>query len=216
MRPNQKNFSGPYSPAMNWVLLTEVFVTLFVIMDPVGTIPIFLSLTGGRSPQVARRAAWQAVAVSFGVISAFAFFGQQILEYLHISLPALQCAGGLLLLLVALELLTGKEEGPTATADTNVALVPLGTPLLAGPGAIVATMVFSKKVDHVSEFAAVALGVILVHVALWLSMRFSLPILRLIRESGVMLVTRIAGLLLSAIAVQMVADAVRAFIAGEG
>lgn len=201
---------------MNWVLLTEVFVTLFVIMDPVGTVPIFLSLTGGRSPQVARRAAWQAVAVSFGVISAFAFFGQQILEYLHISLPALQCAGGLLLLLVALELLTGKESEQVAAADTNVALVPLGTPLLAGPGAIVATMVFSKKVDGFTEFAAVALGVILVHVTLWLSMRFSLPILRLIRESGVLLVTRIAGLLLSAIAVQMVADAVRAFIAGEG
>jgi multiple antibiotic resistance protein len=201
---------------MNWVLLTEVFVTLFVIMDPVGTIPIFLSLTGGRSVQVARRAAWQAVAVSFGVITVFAFFGQQILKYLHISLPALQCAGGLLLLLVALELLTGKDEGHTATADTNVALVPLGTPLLAGPGAIVATMVFSKKVDGFSEFAAVGLGVILVHVALWLAMRFSLPILRLIRESGVLLVTRIAGLLLSAIAVQMVADAVRAFIAGKG
>jgi multiple antibiotic resistance protein len=201
---------------MNWVLLTEVFVTLFVIMDPVGTIPIFLSLTGGRSVQVARRAAWQAVAVSFGVISAFAFFGQQILEYLHISLPALQAAGGLLLLLVALELLTGKDEGPTATAETNVALVPLGTPLLAGPGAIVATMVFVKQIDDVADFAAVALGVVLVHVSLWLSMRFSLPILRLIRESGVLLVTRIAGLLLSAIAVQLVADAVRAFIAGEG
>jgi multiple antibiotic resistance protein len=214
--PRERPDTTPYAPPMNWVLLTEVFVTLFVIMDPVGTIPIFLSLTGGRSVQVARRAAWQAVAVSFGVITAFAFFGQQILEYLHISLPALQCAGGLLLLLVALELLTGKEEGPTATADTNVALVPLGTPLLAGPGAIVATMVFSKKVDGFTEFAAVALGVVLVHVALWLAMRFSLPILRLIRESGVLLVTRIAGLLLSAIAVQMVADAVRAFIAGEG
>lgn len=201
---------------MNGKLFGEVFVTLFVIMDPVGTIPIFLSLTGGRSPQVARRAAWQAVAVSFGVISAFAFFGQQILAYLHISLPALQCAGGLLLLLVALELLTGKEAEQTAAADTNVALVPLGTPLLAGPGAIVATMVFSKKVGGFDDFAVVALGVILVHVALWLSMRFSLPILRLIRESGVLLVTRIAGLLLSAIAVQMVADAVRAFIAGQG
>jgi multiple antibiotic resistance protein len=201
---------------MHWVLLTEVFVTLFVIMDTVGTIPIFLSLTWGRSAQVARRAAWQAVAVSFGVISAFAFFGQQILEYLHISLPALQCAGGLLLLLVALELLTGKESEQVASSETNVALVPLGTPLLAGPGAIVATMVFSKKVDGFGEFAAVGLGVILVHVALWLAMRFSLPILRLIREGGVLLVTRIAGLLLSAIAVQMVADAVRAFIAGEG
>jgi len=199
-----------------FALMTEVFVTLFVIMDPVGTIPIFLSLTRGRSPRTIRRAAWQAVAVSFGVITAFAFFGQQILSYLHISLPALQAAGGLLLLLVALELLTGKEQTPTANGDVNVALVPLGTPLLAGPGAIVATMVFSQQVDSWSTFGAVAAGVVLVHVSLWLSMRFSLPILRVLREGGVMLVTRIAGLLLSAIAVQLVADAVRGFIAGEG
>ena len=95
--------------------------------------------------------------------------------------------------------------------------MPLGTPLLAGPGAIVATMVFVQRGRRRRRtFVAVALGVVLVHVALWLSMRFSLPILRLIREGGVVLVTRIAGLLLSAIAVQLVADAVRAFIAGEG
>jgi multiple antibiotic resistance protein len=187
-------------------------VTLFVIMDPPGTIPIFLSLTRGRSARTIRRAAWQAVAVSFGVICAFAFFGQGILHYLHISLPALKCAGGLLLLLVALELLTGKEEAHTPNADVNVALVPLGTPLLAGPGAIVATMVYSQRVHDVADFNGVALGVIGVHICIWLTMRFSVPILRLIRESGVVLVTRIAGLLLSAIAVQMVADAVRAFI----
>jgi len=204
------------SDVVDVVLLTEVFVTLFVIMDPIGTIPIFLSLTSGRSVATSRRAAWQAVMVSFAVIVAFAFFGQQILAYLHISLPALQCAGGLLLLLVALQLLTGNEMEATGAAGTNVALVPLGTPLLAGPGAIVATMVFSRQVDDVAGFTAVALGVVLVHVSLWLTMRFSLPILRLIRESGVLLVTRIAGLLLSAIAVQLVADAVRAFIAGEG
>ena len=197
-------------------LFIEVFVTLFVIMDPVGTIPIFLSLTRGRSTATIRRAAWQAVAVSFGVIVAFAFFGQQILSYLHISLPALQVAGGLLLLLVALELLTGKEETPTAGSDVNVALVPLGTPMLAGPGAIVATMVFSQRVDEAPDFVAVALGVVLVHVTLWLAMRFSLPILRVLRDGGVMLVSRIAGLLLSAIAVQLIANAVRAFIAGEG
>ena len=94
--------------------------------------------------------------------------------------------------------------------------MPLGTPLLAGPGAIVATMVFSQQVHHVPQFVAVALGVILVHVSIWLAMRFSLPILRVIREGGVVLVSRIAGLLLSAIAVQLVADAVRKFIAGEG
>ncbi|HWI44251.1 MAG TPA: MarC family protein [Nocardioides sp.] len=198
------------------VLLVEVFVTLFVIMDPVGTVPIFLSLTAGRAEATAKRLALQAVAVSFFVITMFAFFGQQILEYLHISLPALQCAGGLLLLLVALELLTGKEEEMVANHDANIALVPLGTPLLAGPGAIVATMLFVKDIDSWGSATSVALGVIGVHITLWLAMRFSLPILRLIREGGVLLVTRIAGLLLSAIAVQLVADAVRAFIAGEG
>jgi multiple antibiotic resistance protein len=197
---------------VNLTLMVEVFVTLFVIMDPVGTVPIFLSLTSGRSAATARRAAWQAVLVSFFVIVVFAVFGQGILNYLGISLPALQCAGGLLLLLVALELLTGKEDEPTAATGTNVALVPLGTPLLAGPGAIVATMVFTKRVDGFSDVDAIALGIVGVHLVLWLAMRFSLPILRLIRESGVLLVTRIAGLLLSAIAVQMVADAVRAFI----
>lgn len=206
---------------MSWLdlaLMTEVFVTLFVIMDPIGTIPVFLALTGGRSPASMRRAAWQAVAVSFGVIVTFAFFGQQILGYLNISLPALQLAGGLLLLLIALELLTGKEssigEGPGV--NVNVALVPLGTPMMAGPGAIVATMVFTDQIDGGPSLLAVALGVLLVHASLWLSMRFSVPILKVIRESGVLLVSRIAGLLLSAIAVQLMADAVRAFLAGEG
>lgn len=204
------------SHVVDLVLLTEVFVTLFVIMDPPGTIPIFLSLTSGRSAQTIRRAAWQAVAVSFFVITLFAFFGQAILRYMHISLPALQGAGGLLLLLVALELLTGNEKEPTAGQDVNVALVPLGTPLLAGPGAIVATMLFSREVHSAPAFVAVAAGVVGVHVCIWLAMRFSVRILKVIRESGVVLVTRIAGLLLSAIAVQMVADSVRAFISGEG
>lgn len=196
-------------------LATSVFVTLFVIMDPIGTVPIFLSLTGQLSPARRRHAAWQAVAVSFAVIVAFAFFGQQILNYLHISLPALQCAGGLLLLLVALELLTGKESEHEPNADVNVALVPLGTPLMAGPGAIVATMVFSRQVHGWGTFGAVALGVIAVHVCLWLTMRFSIPILRVLRESGVLLLTRIAGLLLSAIAVQMIADSIRAFVTAK-
>ena len=201
---------------INLGLLSEVVVTLFVIMDPPGTVPVFISLTAGQSRAVRKKAAWQAVLVAFGVIVVFAAFGQQILHHLGITLPALQCAGGLLLLLVALELLTGNEKEPTQQAGTNVALVPLGTPLLAGPGAIVATMLFSNRVHDFAEFAAVSLAVILVHLCIWAAMRFSLPILRLIRESGVLLVTRIAGLLLSAIAVQLIADAVRAFIAGEG
>jgi len=193
-------------------LLVEVFVTLFVIMDPPGTIPLFLSLTSGRSSAMRKRLAGQAVLVAFVVIVVFAFFGQTILNYLGITLPALQAAGGLLLLLVALELLTGQADDPVETANVNVALVPLGTPLLAGPGAIVATIVFVQRVDDVWEGVAVGLGIIAVHIVLWLFMRFSVVIIRVIKESGVTLITRIAGLLLSAIAVQLVADAVTAFV----
>ncbi|HEY0689650.1 MAG TPA: MarC family protein, partial [Kribbella sp.] len=83
---------------LNTSLLSEVFVTLFVIMDPPGTVPVFISLTAGQSRAVRKKAAWQAVLVAFGVIVVFAAFGQQILRNLGITLPALQCAGGLLLL----------------------------------------------------------------------------------------------------------------------
>ena len=193
-------------------LFVEVFVTLFVIMDPPGTIPLFLSLTSGRTAAMRRRLAGQAVLVAFFVITVFALFGQSILSYLGITLPAMQAAGGLLLLLVALELLTGKADDPVQTTNVNVALVPLGTPLLAGPGAIVATIVFVQRVDDAWEVGALAAGIVAVHVVLWLTMRYSVVIIRVIRDSGVTLITRIAGLLLSAIAVQLVADAVTAFV----
>jgi len=191
----------------------EAFVTLFVIMDPVGTIPVFLGLTGGFTMRGRARAAGLAVLVSLGVIISFALFGQQILDYLGIGIPALQGAGGLLLLLVALDLLTGRAEDPQRVQDVNVALVPLGTPLLAGPGAIVATIVFVRRADGVPDYVALAVAILAVHLALFLALRFSGGIIRVIRDSGIVLVSRIAGLLLSAIAVQLVADSILGFIA---
>jgi len=192
-------------------LFTKVFVTLLVIMDPIGTVPLFLALTSGRSRKSRHRQAWQAVVVAVSVIATFALFGQQILRYLGISVPALQGAGGLLLILVALELLTGKQTRDTEVPDVNVALVPLGTPLLAGPGAIVATIVFVRRAHGGADAWAITAGIVAVHIVLYLSLRFSGVILRVIREAGVSLVTRISGLLLSAIAVQLVADSAIAF-----
>jgi multiple antibiotic resistance protein len=203
------------SAVLDWRLLSEVFITLFVIMDPPGTVPIFLGLTGAMTRQQRNRAARQAILVAFGVILVFAVFGQSLLSYMHISLPALQASGGLLLLLVAMELLTGKSEEPQPSGNSkvNVALVPLGTPLLAGPGAIVAVMVFVQQSDGtLADWVAIAVGIVLVHVCLWLAMRFAGFIHRLLGDSGTTLVTRIAGLLLAAIAVQLVADAVTAFV----
>jgi multiple antibiotic resistance protein len=194
----------------------EAFVTLFVIMDPLGTIPVFLALTGGFTMRARARAAGLAVLVSLGVIISFALFGQQILDYLGIGIPALQGAGGLLLLLVALDLLTGRAEDPREVQDVNVALVPLGTPLLAGPGAIVATIVFVRRSDGVGDYLALGLAILAVHLALFLALRFSAGIIRVIKDSGIVLVSRIAGLLLSAIAVQLVAESVFGFIAEGG
>ena len=150
--------------------------------------------------------------VSLFVISLFAVVGQQVLDFLGIGIPALQGAGGLLLLIVALELLTDRQDDPSEVPDVNVALVPLGTPLLAGPGAIVATIVFVQQSDGVGDRTAIAGGIVAIHLAVYLALRFSVGITRIVRESGIVLLTRIAGLLLSAIAVQLVADAVRAFV----
>jgi multiple antibiotic resistance protein len=186
-------------------------------MDPPGTVPVFLSLVG-RKPMATRvKAARQAVLVSLLVISLFAVAGQAILAYLGIGIPALQGAGGLLLLLIALQLLTGKGGNePEASDDVNVALVPLGTPLLAGPGAIAATIVFVRQADgHLGAYIALALAIIAVHFVLYTCMRFSGVVIRLIKESGITLLAKIAGLLLAAIAVELVANSVKGFIDGS-
>jgi len=195
-------------------LFGEAFVTLLVIVDPPGMMPIFLALTGALPARERHRAAWQAVALALGVITVFAVAGQAILDYLHIDLPALQGAGGLLLVLVALELLTGRADDPDPNATSNIALVPLGTPLLAGPGAIVATMLFVRRAEAAADYVAIGAAIIAVMVAVWLTLRFSGLLVRVLRPGGIEVLTRIAGLLLAAIAVQLIADAVAAFVAG--
>jgi multiple antibiotic resistance protein len=195
-------------------LFGSVFLTLFVIMDPPGITPIFIALTSGRAAKVQRAMALQAVLVAFSVIAVFAVCGQQILDYLHVSVPALRVAGGLLLLLIALDLLTGKADEPTQTKDVNVALVPLGMPLLAGPGAIVTVILAVQHAQRASQLIAVWAAIAAMHGVLWLTMRYSLAIIRLIKDGGVVLVTRLSGMLLSAIAVQQVANGVMSFIHG--
>ena len=128
-------------------------------------------------------------------------------------MEALQAAGAALLLLVALELLTGNAKKHGDDGDSNVALVPLGTPILAGPGAIVATMIFVQQAHTPTMVAGLAAAVVAVHIAIAAILMASTTILNVIKESGVTLVARIAGLLLAAIAVQMLVDAIRIFAA---
>ena len=187
-------------------VFATTFTTLLVIQDPLGAIPIFLSLTSRQTPPERAASARQATVVSFAVI----------VKFLGISVPSLQVAGGLLLLLVALELLTDKaDESPDPDAvTTNAALVPLGTPLLAGPGAIVAAMVAVDTTGGgVAGWVSVTAAIIGTHIAIWASLRFSLGLNRVLGTSGIRILTRVMGLLLAAIAVQIMADGVFAFLA---
>ena len=181
-------------------------------MDPPGIVPIFLALAGKRTPAEIRRLAIQATLTAFLVIVSFTIFGERILQYLGISLPALQGAGGILLLLVSLELLTGRDSTPTEVDEVNVALVPLGTPLLAGPGAIVAAILFARQSDSTAQYVSLGTAILAVHVLLLLAMWFSVIIGKVLRPSGITIVTRISGLLLAAIAVQLIANAVAGFV----
>jgi multiple antibiotic resistance protein len=198
----------------DFAVFGSLFLTLFVIMDPPGITPIFLALTSGRPAKVQRAMAWQAVAVAFGVITVFGLLGQQILDYLHVSVPALMIAGGLLLLLIALDLLTGKNEEPQQTKDVNVALVPLGMPLLAGPGAIVSVILAVQHAHGAGARISVWAAIAAMHGVLWLTMRYSLLIIRVIKDGGVVLVTRLAGMMLSAIAVQQIINGVTSVVRG--
>jgi multiple antibiotic resistance protein len=198
-------------------LYGEVLITMLVILDPPGNVPIFLAVTSRLSEKERHRAAFLAVGTAFIVIALFAIGGQTILDYLNVSVPALQGAGGLLLLLVALQLLNGKSaadslEVASPEQRTSIAMVPLGTPLLAGPGTIVATIVFFKRAEGAGETLAVYGGIATALFISLLALRFSGLLQKLVRPAGVVLLARVAGMILAAIAVQMIADSVTAFV----
>ena len=192
---------------MSWRAFAEAFITLVVIMDPLGSAPIFISLTAGRTPRARRRAALEAAGAAGGVVVVFALFGRLILDYLHVSVESLTIAGGLLLLLVALQMLRGDDMAQPSTA--NIALVPLATPLLAGPGAIAAVMVLTRRYEDAPGMIGVLLGIVAAVVVVAVGLMLADRIARLIHPSVIQLLTRVLGLLLAAIAVQFIVDAVK-------
>ncbi len=197
-------------------VFSSTVLTLWVILDPPGLLPVFLGLTRRMSPRQRNIAAGRATLVALGVTGGFGLFGRVILDYLHVSVQALQISGGLLLLLVALQLLTGHfdqspaEDAPESTL--NVAIVPLGTPLLAGPGVIVAIMLAVQSQATLTGYVVVAVALLTAMVMVYLTLRFAELIRRVMREGGITLLTRIAGLLLSAIAVQMMAEGILGYV----
>ena len=202
--------SGPTMSDISTITFgLQAFITLLVILDPPGATPIFLGVLGNRTRAQRTLLAWQAAGTSLFVITLFALFGQFIVSYLDISMPALQGAGGLLLLLVSLDLLKGHDNRSDEDIQKNLALVPLGTPLLAGPGAIVTIMLFAQDVDSSSMTLALALAVVGAHIIIGLTLMFSTHVVSIIKESGVMLLAKVAGLLTAAIAFEMLMTGIK-------
>ncbi|MCI7551754.1 MAG: MarC family protein [Actinomycetaceae bacterium] len=186
-------------------LFGSAFATLFVIIDPFGNLPVFMSLTAHYDRRTRRRVAIEANVIALALLLIFGFFGFALFDAMGITPEALQISGGLLLLLVALQLLTGKEEDPGARgAALQVAAVPLGMPLLAGPGSIVAFMLFVQRANGKPLLVlAACLALVCVLGVSMVAMYFATPIMRMLGTSGVMLLTRLSGMLLAAIATQL-------------
>jgi len=197
---------------VDWETLGTTFVTLAVLMDPVGIAPIFVAMTRALSPAQRRQAAIRAVLAAGGLILGFALFGGLVLDYLQVSVHSLSIAGGLLLLLVALEMLRGQDY-PDEDSAQDVALVPLATPLLAGPGAIATVIVLSRQNDDVSGRAAVIGGILCALALVGIVMLAAERVSHALPESLVNFLTRVFGLLLSAFAVQLVVNGVEGTLA---
>lgn len=193
--------------------LISAFVTLFVVIDPIGTAPLFLALTQGMSARQRRTVGLRACFIAALLLTAFALAGEDFLRFIGISMPAFQIAGGLLLFLTALDMLFDRrserrqnhaDEGSGNLAD-DPSVFPLAMPLIAGPGAM-ATMVLLIN-DTGGSWTGVALitGVMLaVLMLVLLAFLAAGPLERVLRRTGTMVLTRLFGLLLSALSVQFV------------
>lgn len=186
-------------------LLFQVYVTLFVVLDPIGNVPVFLGLAKDLDEGERNRAALTSVAVALSLILLFALFGQAILLYLNISLESLMIAGALLLLMVSLQLMRGSVD--VEPVSHNIAFAPMGTPMLAGPGAIVASMVFMQRNPSLTGRLTVVAGIALAVLTMWPVLRTADTIDRLLGRDVINALTRVMGILLAAIAVQFAHDA---------
>jgi multiple antibiotic resistance protein len=194
--------------------LITAFATLFVVIDPPGLVPMFIALTRGMSADRRRAMARRACIIATVLLTLFGLFGENILGFIGISMPAFRIAGGILLFLTALDMLferrTQRREGQQPDPDHDPSVFPLATPLIAGPGAI-ATMILlvgQSGPDWAGAASVIGLlcGMMVVTFAFLLA---SPPLERLLGRTGVIVITRLLGMLLAALSVQFVLDGVR-------
>lgn len=193
--------------------LVTSFVTLFLVIDPVGTTPIFIALTQGMPAGRRRVIAVRSCVIAAGILTIFGVFGNAVLDLLGISLPAFRIAGGMLLFLIAVDMLFERrsqrreDRMQDDEAGHDLAVFPLATPLIAGPGAIAAMILLTTKGEadwqQSVEAHAVMAAVILVVLVLFM---LAPPIERVLGRTGIVVVTRLLGMLLAALSVQLVLD----------
>ncbi|MBW4331037.1 MarC family protein [Stakelama sp. CBK3Z-3] len=202
--------------------LTELFlstlITFFVVIDPIGCAPIYAGLTAGASGAMRRSMAIRAVVVSAIIIFAFAFFGRQLLGGLGISLDAFRIAGGIMLFVIALEMVFEKrtqrrEDRAQKIIDTpeveDVSIFPMAMPMIAGPGSIASVMLLMAQ-HRGPEAAFAILGGVSLILALTLAALLAAgPLMRLLGAKIEAVITRLLGVLLSAFATQFVIDGIR-------
>lgn len=193
--------------------IAKAFLTLFVIVDPIGLIPLFIALVEGRSPEEQSRIARRAIFVSAGILATFALIGSFVLNYLDISIEAFQVTAGVLLFKIGIDMVFAQRERETeeeekeAQLRQDVSIFPLAIPLIAGPGTLATMLIL------ISEADSYALGevIVLTDAAIVLSIAYALLILakylsEWLGQTGVNVITRILGVLLAALAVQYIAD----------
>jgi multiple antibiotic resistance protein len=204
-------------------LLTIFVIQLFIIVDPLAGIPIFLAITPTKTKIERRVMARRSCIIACLVIVFFVVAGSSILGYLGIKTSAVQICGGILLFLISLELLYGRATGTETSSreehlaeeKEDVSVTPLAIPLLAGPGAIATTLVFASRADSILSIAVLVVGAVMVFVIVYLFLHWADELAKLIGDLGMKIISRIVGLLLAFIAVQCVIDGVQAFFGGS-
>lgn len=191
----------------------KAFLTLFVVIDPIGLVPMFVALAGTRSPEAQALVARRAVLIAGVVLLSFAIVGGPLLAYLGISVEALRIAGGILLFMIALDMVFARfrretrAEEAEARSREDISVFPLAIPLIAGPGALATMLILGSEAGgDAAAYAVVLVSAVLVLVAAYAFLRLSGRITRLLRQTGVNVVTRVLGLVLAALAVQYVVD----------
>ena len=186
---------------MNFTVLFKAFIAVFVIADALGNAPLFLVLTKGMEIEQRNKVVDKASVVATAVLLAFAFAGQAILDYLNISIGSLEVAGGLLLLLIALQMLNGEVENPIVEQERDVAITPLAFPLLAGPGTLTTVMLLMSQSPEAR--LSVVIGIVAAMVVTWFIVRQASRIDKFIGAEGAVIITQLLGFLLAALAVEI-------------